>query len=237
MGETFYSVLGIEGDADTETIRRAYRERVKEHHPDVSDDPDAPEQFRRLTTARDVLVDADERQRYDRLGHGEYVSQYVDSTAWHESATSDTKTEPTSTSTTATEQTDPGYDRTAWLGEDTPGKQRTRRRQHRQQSHTVGPTATAKEWQHASQTYRRADTDTGETRSSLRNLLAALRSVGPWLLVHVIFLGSAAATTWLAFSQLSTQVAVSWPPLLIGVVLIAMTVFASVLHVISQLYA
>jgi DnaJ-domain-containing protein 1 len=53
MGETFYTALGVDGDADGDGIRRAYRDLVKECHPDVSDDPTAPE---RLTTARNVLL-------------------------------------------------------------------------------------------------------------------------------------------------------------------------------------
>jgi len=71
-GETYYEVLGVPRDADRAGIEDAYRERVKETHPDVSDDPDA-EAFRRVTRARDVLADPDERERYDRLGHDQYV--------------------------------------------------------------------------------------------------------------------------------------------------------------------
>jgi len=82
MGETFYSVLGVERDADTQTIKQAYREKVKTHHPDVSDADDAEETFRRLTDARDVLVDANSRKQYDRVGHREYVHRYLDSNAW-----------------------------------------------------------------------------------------------------------------------------------------------------------
>ncbi|MEF8785869.1 MAG: DnaJ domain-containing protein [Haloarculaceae archaeon] len=240
MGESFYSVLGVDGDADRETIRRAYREQVKDHHPDVSDDPGAPEQFKRLTTARDVLVDDDERRRYDRLGHAEYVSQHVESTVWQNppEREADTTAQSEGNGETARSASDGGYDRTAWLGEDAPGKQRTRRRQRRQHAHAAGTTATAEEWQRASQAYQRADTDVGSgNRSTVWNLLAALRSVGPWLLVHVIFVGSAAATSWLAFSQMATHVDLSWPTLLLGVALVGMTLFVSVLHVISELYS
>lgn len=82
MGETFYTALGVDPDADTETIQRAYREQVKNHHPDVSDDDDATERFKRLTAARDVLTDASRRSRYDRIGHAAYVRRHLDSTAW-----------------------------------------------------------------------------------------------------------------------------------------------------------
>ena len=92
MAETFYSALGVDADADTETIKQAYREKVKTHHPDVSDESDAAEQFQRITEARDVLVDADDRNRYDRLGHDAYVRRHLDSTAWTASDTSGQRT-------------------------------------------------------------------------------------------------------------------------------------------------
>lgn len=73
MTETFYDVLGIPADATTEEIQSAYRERLKEVHPDVSDEDDAGRTTRRLIEARDVLVDEAERERYDRVGHAAYV--------------------------------------------------------------------------------------------------------------------------------------------------------------------
>lgn len=48
-----YRVLGVERDADEETVRRAYRERVKEVHPDRGGDE---EEFRRVTDAYDRLT-------------------------------------------------------------------------------------------------------------------------------------------------------------------------------------
>ncbi|GGM25439.1 J domain-containing protein [Haloarcula argentinensis] len=74
MTETFYEVLGVPTDASTAAIETAYRERLKETHPDVSDAADAGEATQRLIEARDVLTDEDERARYDRLGHDTYVA-------------------------------------------------------------------------------------------------------------------------------------------------------------------
>lgn len=45
MTATLYEVLGVAEDADAETIGDAYRERVKETHPDVSDHPNAQERL------------------------------------------------------------------------------------------------------------------------------------------------------------------------------------------------
>lgn len=243
MAETFYSVLGLEDDADAETVRRAYRELVKKHHPDVSDDPAAPERFKRLTTARDVLLDDDERSRYDRLGHDDYVRQHVESGAWTAGSATEQREQHSQERTRAStnsrrDQAERDPDRTAWLGEDGPGSsghwQRTRRRRAR----ATGGTGRAEDWQYASKTYRRAETDVGAGQTSLAHSVASgLVSVGPWLLVHLVFIASAAATAWIVAAQVQTHADPSWPPLLGGVLLIALVVFASALHVISQLYS
>jgi DnaJ-class molecular chaperone len=92
MAETFYSVLGVERDADTARIKEAYREKVKTHHPDVSDESDAAEQFQRITEARDILVDDAARKRYDRLGHAAYINRHLDSNAWSATASGSQRT-------------------------------------------------------------------------------------------------------------------------------------------------
>lgn len=72
MARTYYDVLGVPPDADTAEIEAAYRDRLKETHPDVSDEADAGEETKVLIRARDVLTDEAERARYDRLGHETY---------------------------------------------------------------------------------------------------------------------------------------------------------------------
>lgn len=259
MGETFYSALGVDDDADTETIRHAYRELVREVHPDVSDDPDAPERFKRLTTARDTLVDSDERARYDRLGHDSYVAEHVTSDIWaNDDADGRSGTERPSPSRTAetaeTSKTDKRraressdeYDRTAWLGDDGgPTKaERTasstyRKRQRSARRAGRASTATSNEnWQHASRAYQRVDTDArADTQPVWRAALAVLGDVGPWLAIHVVFILSAIATAWVTFAQLNRQVSLSLPMLFGGVLVVALVVFVSVVHVISQVYA
>lgn len=73
MTETFYDVLGVEPDATTSDIEDAYRERIKETHPDLNDAEDADEATQRVIEARNVLSDETERERYDRVGHAAYV--------------------------------------------------------------------------------------------------------------------------------------------------------------------
>jgi molecular chaperone DnaJ len=73
MSEDFYDILGVSRDASEEEIEQAYRKAVREYHPDVSDEPDAEEKFKKAKTAKEVLTDEQKRQRYDQLGHDQYV--------------------------------------------------------------------------------------------------------------------------------------------------------------------
>jgi curved DNA-binding protein CbpA len=82
MTETFYDVLDVGTDATQDEITAAYRERVKETHPDLNDSADAAEAFQRVAEAEEVLSDPDERARYDRLGHASYQRLFGDADGW-----------------------------------------------------------------------------------------------------------------------------------------------------------
>ncbi len=69
MSEDFYSVLGVDRDAGEDEIKRAYREKASEYHPDVSDAPDAEERFKKIQKAKEVLLDDEKRRMYDQMGH------------------------------------------------------------------------------------------------------------------------------------------------------------------------
>ena len=78
MPTDFYDVLGAPADASSEELKRAYRGRVREYHPDVNDHPDGDQQFKLIRIANDVLSQGAERKDYDRLGHREYVEKHLD---------------------------------------------------------------------------------------------------------------------------------------------------------------
>jgi molecular chaperone DnaJ len=65
----YYEVLGVDADADAETIKRAFRTRARALHPDVSDDPSAGDKFRELSEAYGVLSKQSTRLLYDRFGY------------------------------------------------------------------------------------------------------------------------------------------------------------------------
>jgi molecular chaperone DnaJ len=60
-----YELLDVTRDASAEDVKRAYRRKAREHHPDAGGDE---EEFKRLTHAYQVLSDPDRRARYDRFG-------------------------------------------------------------------------------------------------------------------------------------------------------------------------
>ena len=65
--KTLYELLGVDPDADEETLKAAYRKLAKMHHPDLNpDDTDAARRFRQVVSAIAILGDAKKRAAYDR---------------------------------------------------------------------------------------------------------------------------------------------------------------------------
>ena len=65
MADDLYTVLGVARTASPEEIKKAYRRRARECHPDAGGDE---EEFKRVTHAHQVLSDPERRARYDRFG-------------------------------------------------------------------------------------------------------------------------------------------------------------------------
>ncbi|MGY5763701.1 DnaJ C-terminal domain-containing protein [Brachybacterium sp. DNPG3] len=68
LDKDFYAVLGVSKDADAQAIKKAYRKKAKELHPDRHpDDPTAEDRFKQAGEAYSVLNDPEQRKQYDAI--------------------------------------------------------------------------------------------------------------------------------------------------------------------------
>ena len=66
----YYEVLGVAKNATAEEIKKAYRKKAIQYHPDKNPgNKEAEEKFKEAAEAYEVLSDADKRARYDQFGH------------------------------------------------------------------------------------------------------------------------------------------------------------------------
>ncbi|PIS02570.1 MAG: molecular chaperone DnaJ [Chlamydiae bacterium CG10_big_fil_rev_8_21_14_0_10_42_34] len=69
MAKDFYATLGLSRDASPEEIKKAYRKKALEHHPDRNQgNPKAEAQFKLVSEAYEVLSDENRRRVYDQYG-------------------------------------------------------------------------------------------------------------------------------------------------------------------------
>ncbi|RRB02748.1 DnaJ C-terminal domain-containing protein [Larkinella rosea] len=76
----YYNVLGIQKNASTDDIKKAYRKLARKYHPDLNpNDQEANTRFQQINEANEVLSDPDKRKKYDQYGeewkHAEQFEQ------------------------------------------------------------------------------------------------------------------------------------------------------------------
>ena len=64
----FYAILGVSRNADAAEIKRAYRLKAKQYHPDANPGQDTTEKFQELNRAYEVLNNPDLKRKYDMFG-------------------------------------------------------------------------------------------------------------------------------------------------------------------------
>lgn len=66
---SYYEVLGVGRSASLDEVKRAYRAKAKQYHPDRNpDNPEAEKKFKEVQRAYDVLRDPKKREQYDQFG-------------------------------------------------------------------------------------------------------------------------------------------------------------------------
>ncbi len=68
----YYDLLGVSRSASADDIKRAYRKKALEYHPDRNKSADSETKFKQINRAYEVLSDAKKREAYDQFGHAAF---------------------------------------------------------------------------------------------------------------------------------------------------------------------
>src|SRR5690554_4970462 len=65
----YYEVLGVSKTASQAEIKKGYRAKAKQYHPDINKEEDSEHRFKEVNEAYEVLSNEETRAAYDRFGH------------------------------------------------------------------------------------------------------------------------------------------------------------------------
>ena len=69
----YYEVLGVDKGADAATLKKAFRKKAMEYHPDRNqDNAEAEQKFKEVNEAYEILKDDQRRAAYDQYGHAAF---------------------------------------------------------------------------------------------------------------------------------------------------------------------
>src|SRR4030042_565661 len=68
----YYDILGVQKGASQEEVKKAYRKKALEYHPDRNKSKDAEEKFKEVNEAYERVSDTKKRQMYDQFGHAAF---------------------------------------------------------------------------------------------------------------------------------------------------------------------
>ena len=70
----YYDILEVDENADSKSIKKAYKKLAKKYHPDLNPEnvKSSEEHFKKINEAYHVLIDDKERKKYDQFG-SEYI--------------------------------------------------------------------------------------------------------------------------------------------------------------------